>query len=334
MFAPHELVYSRSCVDQVRSMFDTTDMRLLRHAAQTRIQRLQRVTRSSLIHALTGRQKVQVSADIYAPSLMLADNLQDPSKGSLLLVDLGLISFGKDNTHAIQVSQNPPPDLDKEDVDKFITTPAHTMTDTRVTTRASFQTVERESSSTEADNHGELLGIGAIHQPNPITKHLLSPSHSSRSDHFVSLVHRIGNPAAVEAMAQGGSAGGGGTSCGLVGGRFTEDDWELKVTGVQVVVVTNATNIFEGGHSVGGGSSLLGDKAPDNERASHFSNGTDKETAVVEKFDLFIKVRTRADAVTNKLLGAKLQANLPRLSFNLHNSAYLLLARLFHAGEW
>lgn len=44
------------------------------------------------------------------------------------------------------------------------------------------------------------------------------------------------------------------------------------------------------------------------------------------------QVRTATDLSTNGLIGVRVEANLPRLSCNVHSSAYLLLTRLLKNG--
>lgn len=48
---------------------------------------------------------------------------------------------------------------------------------------------------------------------------------------------------------------------------------------------------------------------------------------------VLIQIRTTTDRSTDGLVGLGLEASLPRLSFNLRSSAYLLLSRLLKKGE-
>lgn len=48
---------------------------------------------------------------------------------------------------------------------------------------------------------------------------------------------------------------------------------------------------------------------------------------------LTIQIRTTTDRSTDGLVGLGLEASLPRLSFNLRSSAYLLLSRLLKKGK-
>ena len=49
---------------------------------------------------------------------------------------------------------------------------------------------------------------------------------------------------------------------------------------------------------------------------------------------LSLQIRTATDRATNSLVGIRLDATLPRLSCNVHSSAYLLLSRLLKNGEY
>ena len=47
-----------------------------------------------------------------------------------------------------------------------------------------------------------------------------------------------------------------------------------------------------------------------------------------------LQIRTATDRSTNSLVGIRLDATLPRLSCNVHSSAYLLLSRLLKNGGY
>ncbi|CAM9729590.1 unnamed protein product [Ectocarpus sp. 6 AP-2014] len=243
VFAPHQLMHNRACVDQVTSMFATRDMRLLASAAQSKISRLKRATRSSFLHALGSSKRVEVTADIHAPLVVLPEDLEDRSRSSLLVLDLGHIAFRRDDALRRGAVENPPGDSP-------LASP-------------SVIDVDVPSSSVE--------GVSA---PGLLT-----------ADPLVANVP--------EDIAQ--------------------DDWLLNVTGVQVVVAD--------------ASSFLGPASSDNGPSANKA-ALSNDTAIVEEVDLNVKVRTATDLSTNGLIGVRVEANLPRLSCNVHSSAYLLLTRL------
>ncbi|CAM9596346.1 unnamed protein product, partial [Ectocarpus sp. 12 AP-2014] len=236
-------MHNRACVDQVTSMFATRDMRLLASAAQSKISRLKTATRSSFLHALGTSKRVEVTADIHAPLVVLPEDLEDRSRSSLLVLDLGHIAFRRDDVLKRDGVENLPGDSP-------LAFPP--VIDVDVT-----------SSSVEG------LSVPGLFTADPLVAD------------------------APEDVAQ--------------------DDWLLDVTGVQVVVA-DASSFF-------GAAST--DNGPSASKAALSS-----DTAIVEEFDLNVKVRTATDLSSNGLIGVRVEANLPRLSCNVHSSAYLLLTRL------
>ncbi|CAM9213516.1 unnamed protein product [Discosporangium mesarthrocarpum] len=277
VFAPHQLNYSRSCLDQVCSMFSTKDMRLLTHAAQSRIHHLGQATSSSLLQAINSRQRVEVTADIYAPLVVLADNPKDPSRGCLLLIDLGHIAFGKD--HGLD-TLSPSAKTAFQD-GGYVPDP--------------FQISPTISSNSSTWDKPRSVGGSAGEEK----KQVVPPDSSGT------------------VLQRGGGAGG-----------HLDDDWRLQITGIQVVVINDAAEFLEEVNSGGSGD-------PFGVHSLNPCLGREEckapRMAVVEEFDLFVKIQTWGDALTSKLVGARLQANLPRLSFNLHSSSCGLLVRLFNA---
>ncbi|CAM9181313.1 unnamed protein product, partial [Ectocarpus fasciculatus] len=243
VFAPHQLMHSRACVDQVTSMLATRDMRLLASAAQSKISRLKRATRSSFLHALGSSKRVEVTADIHAPLVVLPEDLEECSRSSLLVLDLGHIAFRRDDALKRDAVENPPGD------------------------------------SPRASPPGIDVGVA----PSSV-EGVPAPGLS------------MADPLVADAPDD-----------------IAQDDWLLDVTGVQVVVADSSSFL-------GAASS---DNGPNAQKAA-LAN----DTAIVEEFDLNVKVRTATDLSTNGLIGVRVEANLPRLSCNVHSSAYLLLTRL------
>ncbi|CAM9474569.1 unnamed protein product, partial [Phaeothamnion confervicola] len=110
-----------------------------------------------------------------------------------------------------------------------------------------------------------------------------------------------------------GAAPTAAPTAAAAGGLVPEkgDRWRLQITGVEVVVCDNAKLFLEGGAGAA-------------EEALRGSGAR----SLVERFDLTFAVTTHVTPVINQLTRLRMDAQLPRLSFNLDMCAYHVLRHL------